>query len=112
MIETPLAGENVEKIAAVPGIDALLISTNDLALEMGIPGRIEDPRVVASIVMVIAACNSHGKTAALGGVYAQEPLTRYIAKGLRMVLAGNDLSVMLKAAQDQASFVRGLEQGK
>jgi 4-hydroxy-2-oxoheptanedioate aldolase len=112
MIETPLAVENVDRIAAVPGIDALLIGTNDLALEMGIPGQIEDPRVVASIEKVIAACNRHGKTAALGGVYAPEPLQRYIAKGLRMVLAGNDLGVLLKAAQDQASFVRGLEQRK
>jgi 2-keto-3-deoxy-L-rhamnonate aldolase RhmA len=112
MIETPLAVENVERIAAVPGIDALLIGTNDLALEMGLPGQIEDPRVVASIERVIAACQKHGKTAALGGVYAREPLKRYVAKGLRMILAGNDLGVLLNAAQDQASFVRGLEQGK
>jgi 4-hydroxy-2-oxoheptanedioate aldolase len=68
MIETPLAVENVDRIAAVPGIDALLIGTNDLALEMGIPGQIEDPRVVASIEKVIAACNRHGKTAALRGL--------------------------------------------
>jgi 2-keto-3-deoxy-L-rhamnonate aldolase RhmA len=112
MIETPLAVENVEKIAAVPGIDALLIGTNDLALEMGIPGQIEDPRVIAAIERVIAACQKNGKTAALGGVYAREPLKRYIAKGLRMILAGNDLGVLLNAAQDQATFVRGLEQGK
>lgn len=109
MIETPLAVENAEKIAAVPGIDALLIGTNDLALEMGIPGEIEDARVVAAIERVIAACNKHGKSAALGGVYAREPLQRYIARGLRMVLAGNDLGVMFKAAQEQAGFVRGLE---
>jgi len=109
MIETPLAVDNAEKIAAVPGIDALLIGTNDLALEMGIPGQIEDARVVAAIERVIAACNKHGKTAALGGVYAREPLQRYIARGLRMVLAGNDLGVMFKAAQEQAGFVRGLE---
>src|SRR3974390_3482753 len=33
MIETPKAVENAEAIAAVDGIDALLIGTNDLALE-------------------------------------------------------------------------------
>jgi 4-hydroxy-2-oxoheptanedioate aldolase len=107
--EATMVVDNAEKIAAVPGIDALLIGTNDLALEMGIPGQIEDARVVAAIERVIAACNKHGKTAALGGVYAREPLQRYIARGLRMVLAGNDLGVMFKAAQEQAGFVRGLE---
>ncbi len=112
MIETPLAVENVEKIAAVPGLDALLVGTNDLALEMGIPGQIEHERVVTAIDRVIAACGKHGKTAALGGVYAPEPLKRYIDRGLRMVLAGNDLGVLLKAAQEQAGFVRSLEAGK
>src|SRR6185437_721462 len=38
MIETPTAVANAEAIAAVPGIDALLIGTNDLSMEMGIPG--------------------------------------------------------------------------
>ena len=39
LIETPTAVTNAEAIAAVPGIDALLIGTNDLAAEMGIPGE-------------------------------------------------------------------------
>ncbi|HWE75117.1 MAG TPA: aldolase/citrate lyase family protein, partial [Stellaceae bacterium] len=34
MIETPLALANAEKIAAVPGVDVLLIGTHDLAMEM------------------------------------------------------------------------------
>ena len=106
MIETPQAVANADKIAAVPGLDILLIGTNDLCLEMGIPGQIEHERAVAAIESVIAACRKHGKTAALGGVYAKEPLKRYIARGLRMVLAGNDLNVLLNAAQEQAGFVR------
>jgi 2-keto-3-deoxy-L-rhamnonate aldolase RhmA len=46
MIETPLAVENAEAIAAIAGIDALLIGTNDLALEMGI-SRAARPRAGA-----------------------------------------------------------------
>src|SRR5690606_1781972 len=37
MLETPQAVDNADAIAAVEGIDALLIGTNDLAAEMGIP---------------------------------------------------------------------------
>ena len=40
---------------------------------------------------------------------ARSRLKRYIARGLRMVLAGNDLSVLLAAAQEQAGFVRSLQ---
>jgi 2-keto-3-deoxy-L-rhamnonate aldolase RhmA len=36
MLETPRAVENAAAIAAVPGIDSLLIGTNDLAMELGI----------------------------------------------------------------------------
>ena len=39
MIETPKAVENAEAIAAVPGIDCLLVGSSDLSMEMGIPGR-------------------------------------------------------------------------
>lgn len=106
MIETPQAVEHAEHIAAVPGIDALLMGTNDLCLEMGIPGKIDDERVVTAIDTVVGACRKHGKAPALGGVYSRDLMKRYLARGMRMVLAGNDISLLLGAAQDQASFVR------
>jgi 2-keto-3-deoxy-L-rhamnonate aldolase RhmA len=40
MIETPRAVENAKAIAAIEGIDVLLIGSNDLSLEMGIPGQV------------------------------------------------------------------------
>ena len=45
MLETPKAIENVEAIAAVPGIDVLLIGSNDLCAEMGIPGEFTHDRL-------------------------------------------------------------------
>lgn len=107
MIETPRAVENAEKIAAVPGIDVLLMGTNDLCLEMGIPGQLDSERVVAAIDTVIGACRKHNKWPGLGGVYGRDLAKRYIGRGMRFVLAGNDLSLLLSAAQEQAGFVRG-----
>lgn len=107
MIETPRAVQNAEQIAAVPGIDVLLMGTNDLCLEMGIPGKLEDERVVSAIDAVVAACRKHGKWPGLGGVYGRELMKRYVGRGMRFVLAGNDISLLLAAAQEQASFARG-----
>lgn len=107
MIETPRAVESAEQIAAVPGIDVLLMGTNDLCLEMGIPGKLDDERVVSAIDTVAAACRKHGKWAGLGGVYNRELMKRYIGRGMRFVLAGNDISLLLAAAQEQAGFARG-----
>jgi 2-keto-3-deoxy-L-rhamnonate aldolase RhmA len=60
MIETPRAVENAEWIAAIPGIDVLLMGTNDLCLELGIAGQLEHEKVVAAIDAVVAACQSKG----------------------------------------------------
>jgi 2-keto-3-deoxy-L-rhamnonate aldolase RhmA len=57
----------------------------------------------------LAACNKHRKIPALGGIYGRELLTRYLKLGYRMVLAGNDISLLYSAAQEQAKFVRGLD---
>jgi len=108
MIETPRAVENADQIAAVPGLDVLLIGTNDLCLEMGIPGQLDHARVRAAFDSVLGACKKHRKIAALGGIYGKELLMRYLNLGFRMVLAGNDISLLHSAAQEQAKFVRGL----
>lgn len=107
MVETPQSVENADAIAAVPGIDVLLMGTNDLCLEMGIPGQLSDARVQAAVDTVVAACKKHGKWAGLGGVYTRELLQPYIARGMRMILAGNDINLLLNAASAQAEFVRG-----
>src|SRR5438876_1174056 len=44
MLETPTAIANAEEIAAVPGVDVLLIGTNDLCAEMGIHGDFRNER--------------------------------------------------------------------
>ena len=108
MLETPTAIDNAEAIAAVPGIDSLLIGTNDLTLEMGIPGQLGDERVVAAYERVIAACQANGKYPGMGGVYTLDLMQRYIAMGARLILAGNDFSLMMDAARGQATAVRDM----
>lgn len=108
MIETPRAVANADAIAAVPGIDMLLMGCSDLTLEMGIPGRFEDPRLVAAIETVIAACGRHGKIPAIGGVYAEPLLARYLKLGMKAALAGNDLPLLLGAATQRAKSMRDL----
>jgi len=106
MIETPQAVENAEAIAAIAGIDALLIGTNDLSLEMGIPGQVGHERVRAAYRQVAAACRKHGKVLAMGGVYDQELASLYIGMGARMILAGSDHNLLLEAATRRAEFLR------
>jgi 2-keto-3-deoxy-L-rhamnonate aldolase RhmA len=109
MIESPQAVASCEEIAAVPGVDALLIGTNDLCFELGIPGQFNDPRVAEAYRKVIAACRRHGKFPGMGGMYTPELLERHIAMGVQLILAGSDFSLLMQAASARATLVRGLE---
>ena len=111
MLETPQAVDNADAIAAVEGVDVLLMGTNDLTVEMGIPGELGHDRVAAAYKKVIAACNAHGKYAGLGGVYAPDLMERYVGMGMRLILTGSDLSMMMIAAKDRSAFMRGLDLG-
>lgn len=107
MLESPQAIENCEAIAAVPGVDVLLIGTTDLSFEMGIPGQIEDARIEDAYRHVIAACRRHGKYPGMGGVYTPGPMQRYIDMGARFIISGSDFSLLLQAGTARAALVRG-----
>lgn len=107
MLETPQAIANAEAIAAVPGVDALLIGTNDLSAEMGIPGDFANPRVVSAYEAVIAACRKHGKFPGMGGVYNEDLMRRYIGLGMRLILSGGDTGMLMQAATQRSTFLRG-----
>ena len=109
MIESPQAVANADAIAAVPGIDALLIGTNDFCFECGIPGKFEDPQVVDAYKTVIAACKKHGKFPGMGGMYTPELLEKHINMGVKLILSGNDFQVLMQGATAKAKVVRGFE---
>jgi 2-keto-3-deoxy-L-rhamnonate aldolase RhmA len=109
MIESPQGVANADEIAATKGVDALLIGTNDLCFEMGIPGNFNDPRVADAYKKVIAACRKHGKFPGMGGMYTPELLERHIVMGAQLILSGSDFSFVMQAGTARAQLVRGFE---
>ncbi|MSO90732.1 MAG: aldolase [Acetobacteraceae bacterium] len=109
MIESPEGVANAQAIAAVKGVDVLLIGTSDLTAELGIAGQIGHPKVVDAYAKVIAACRKHGKFVGMGGVYDQEHAARYINMGAQFLLSGNDHNYLMAGASARAQFLRGLK---
>jgi 2-keto-3-deoxy-L-rhamnonate aldolase RhmA len=108
MLETPTAIANAEEIAAVPGIDVLLIGTNDLSAEMGIPGDYGNARVADAYRTVIAAARKHEKFPGMAGIYNEALMPRYIEMGARFVLSGHDAAFLAAGAAQRAGFLRKL----
>ena len=90
-------------------VDGLLIGTNDLCAEMGIPGKFADPKVEDAYRTVIAVCKKHGKIPGMGGVYEPKLMEKYIGYGMRMILSGSDLSFMMAGARARTEFLRGVK---
>ena len=106
MLESPEAIDNVDSIAAVEGVDVVLIGTNDLCMEMGIPGDYSNTRVKDAYIKVIEACKKYGKTPGMGGVYNEELMSEYIKMGMRFILSGSDLSFMMQTAFHRSDKLR------
>lgn len=107
MLETPQAIANADAIAAVDGVDALLIGTNDLCMELGIPGQLDHKKVAESYEAMVAACRKHNKHPGMGGVYSTPLMKRYIDIGARLILAGGDLPLMMDGAKARVQALRG-----
>ena len=106
MLESPEAISNVDSIAAVEGVDVILIGTNDLCMEMGIPGDYNNRKVKEAYSKVIEACKKYGKTPGMGGVYNEELMSEYIGMGMKFILSGSDLSFMMQSASQRSNKLR------
>jgi len=108
MIESADAVEEADGMAALEGVDVLLIGTNDLCAEMGIPGQFGHDKVRRAYDVVGSACRNNGKHLGMGGVYDETLAKDYIAKGAQLILGGSDLSFFMQAAKARTKFLKSL----
>lgn len=107
MIESVEAVANAEAIAAVEGMDMLLVGSNDLCNSLGIPGQLDDPRLVEAYETVLAACQRHGKHLGVGGLNSRPEIARkIIGMGARYVSSGSDTGFLMSAAKATAQAFR------
>jgi len=104
--ESADAVEKAEEIAAVEGVDMVLIGVNDMLNSMGLPGQYEHARVRDAYARTIAACRKHGKHVGVGGLSTRPKLAaEFVAMGARLVSTGTDAQFLLAAATEKAKQV-------
>ncbi len=109
MIESPEAVANADDIAAVDGIDVLLIGTSDLTAELGISGQIGHDKVAEAYQKVGDACRKRGKFLGMGGVYDQTNAARYMRMGAQFILSGSDHAYVVAGAAARTEFLRDVK---
>jgi 2-keto-3-deoxy-L-rhamnonate aldolase RhmA len=111
MIETVQAIGNLDAIASVEGVDVLLVGSNDLSIELGIPAQFESPVFRDALEKVSRACRQNGKIMALGGIYDRPDIQRWAVHelGVRWILGGQDSSFIAKGAAGCMEALKGVE---
>jgi 2-keto-3-deoxy-L-rhamnonate aldolase RhmA len=104
MIESGSALANLDAIAAAPGIDGLFVGASDLLWDLGLAGRYGGPELRDAVRRVCTAARANGKFAGMGGPKDEAVWRESLAAGMRMILTGNDLSLLMRGARDLAAF--------
>jgi 2-keto-3-deoxy-L-rhamnonate aldolase RhmA len=90
-IETAEAIKNIDAIAAVEGVDVLLIGPNDLAISLGVPGDIMSEINQAAISKVADAAEKYHKFFAIHG--NDTLLSRWDSR-LQIVMSDLDINII------------------
>ena len=106
-IETVGGLNEVEAIAATPGVDVLWLGHFDLSNFMGIPGQFQHPDFIAAVKRIAAAAQKCGKIAAFLAMddrWSDE----YWGYGYRMFAYGLDSALFQRALGSGLSHLRDL----
>lgn len=100
MIETPGAVELADEFFAVEGVDGILIGSNDLCTDLGIPGEYDNPIYQDAVERIILAGKRAGKPIGIGGIGGRiDLLERWFELGATWSLSGGDGSLIQAGMQ-------------
>lgn len=95
MVESREGLENVDEIAATPGVDVIYIGPADLALALDLPPELDkdEPEHVAAVERIREACTRHGIVAGIQ-CGSGEAARRYAEQGFRLVTVTKDSALL------------------
>lgn len=97
--------ENLNEIVSVPHIDVIFLGPYDLSQSLGIPGQVQDSRVIDLMHECIDTIRNAGKVV---GTFADNPETakQWIDAGIQYIALGVDVGIFLRACQGIVKAVR------
>ncbi|QGZ60275.1 HpcH/HpaI aldolase family protein [Paraburkholderia acidisoli] len=104
-IETAQAVEQVEQIAAVPGVDCLFVGPGDLSASLGHLGDSKHPDVQAAIQRVVAAARAAGVAT---GIFAMDAAgaRQYREMGFNFIALAADVMWLVRATRQALQEAR------
>jgi len=116
-VETASCIENIEEIAAVPGVDILFLGQNDLCMSMGLfetyvfPEMYTSKELFAATDKLIAAAKKNNIILGLF-LFGTARVGEFLDKGFTFISIGNDLHHVLTQAGAHIGALEGIAQEK
>jgi 2-keto-3-deoxy-L-rhamnonate aldolase RhmA len=99
IIEEARAVENVDAIAATPGVDAMFIGTSDLSFSLGLHGNQDHPLLEEAIAKVVAAAKKHNKVVGRPEGDASR-IPQHLEQGFLLFQTPTDMGYMAAGARE------------
>ena len=112
MVESRTALENLDDIAAVPGLDGIYVGPNDLALSLGVQPATTPvaPEVMDALGRI--RTSAHAAGVAVGAYCATARMARELAEqGYDLVTPGNDTVLLRDGVAQRVATIRGKNDG-
>jgi len=105
--ESKQAIDCLDEMAAVPGLDAIMIGPTDLSISLGVPGQMDHPDFARAVERVAEACAAHGIASGMfvGDV---ERIRIYLGLGMRLFNVGGDIGLLRQAGAELMRKLRGV----
>ena len=100
--ETKEALEQIEEIAALPGVDGIFVGPCDLSIDLGIPLQFDNPILLSAIERILQACQDSGKESVIFAAGMKDAV-RWARKGFDSIAYSLDASVFIQAYQNLIS---------
>jgi 4-hydroxy-2-oxoheptanedioate aldolase len=108
MVETRDGLEQVEEIAATPGLDGIYIGPADLAISLGLPPAtdVTEDTHVEAVRRIREACQKHGIAAGMHSAKGEQA-RKHAEAGFDMVTVAADATLLSGAARREVRAARG-----
>lgn len=104
-LETVAAVAELERIAAVDGVDALFVGPGDISASLGVIGQFTHPKVMELLGSAARRARAAGKPIGTIGESA-EVAAQYRAAGFDFIAIGSDISLLMRAARGVIGALR------
>lgn len=92
-LEEQAAVDQAEAIAAIPGVDVLMLGPADFSVLSGIPGQFDHPKVQAAVEKIAAAAKNQGKHWGMPS-FSLEHARQLLALGSKLHFHMSDLTLL------------------